>query len=195
MILRAAGWWHNLAIRQPFVSDCNANSIGDECEVPPQCLTCEDCDEDGVPDDCQELPNVDGDDVPDCVDACPSTTPSDACGLPAIICCWFPIGIYATGYPRDACLTQGGTPICGTDASDCESRPCAQQICLAGCLLGDLDGDGYLASSDLDSFTVCLSGAGAAPTEDCSLGDLDSDGDVDLLDAAAFQVGYEGAGE
>lgn len=153
-------------------ADCNGNFVPDGCEA--------DCDLDGIPDACDPPGDTDGDGVDDCTDLCPDTTPIGACECPAIdTCCW-PGGVCLYDYPRDGCLTAGGTP-------DCMEAPCRQ-----GCLIGDRDGDGDLDHIDVCFLQACFSGPAEAPNyvpppQECTIPfDFDDDGDVDLLDYLEF---------
>jgi len=170
-------------IASGFSQDCNANTIPDECEP--------DCDGDGIPDACETVTDCDGDGVTDCFDLCPCTTPPGGCLLPDIIVCRFPSGSCIAGYPRTACLDQGGIPVCD-DPPMCPGTPCADSRCRDGCLVGDFDHDGDLDLFDVGAFQNCFGGsigdpAFVAPSAECLLQfDFDGDGDVDLADFAVF---------
>jgi hypothetical protein len=155
-------------------ADCNANAVPDGCEA--------DCDGDAIPDDCDPPDDADGDGVDDCADACPLTTPPQACVCPGIDRCCFSNGLCIMEYPRQLCIDIGGTP-------DCVTVPCRE-----GCLLGDWSADGDLDADDFCALQVCFSGSAEAPsyvtpTIPCAfVFDFDDDGDVDLNDFASYQA-------
>jgi len=151
--------------------DCNLNTVPDECEP--------DCDGDMVPDDCDTYDDTDGDGIPDCFDACPLTSPSEACQCPALGRCCFGEFFCLDGYPLANCEADGGTP-------DCQ----VSRLCRDGCLLNDWDDDGDIDLVDLSALQRCFTGSASDPgfldtgTECTRVFDVTQDQAVDLLDYA-----------
>lgn len=169
--------------------DCNANTVPDECE--------EDCNQNGIPDTCEAVPDTDNDGWDDCEDQCPTTTPPNACEPPAFTCCYYESsGISIPSYPYNACLSQGGTPLCDAEAPgtcDFFPVPCPTSFCREGCLVGDGDGDGDFDLADFEILMQCYTGdsgspAFVEPTQDCSSQfDFDENGAIDLEDIEQFR--------
>lgn len=146
-----------------LVTDCNRNTVPDECEIDcnengtaDECDVSagfeQDCQPDGIPDSCQ--PDFDQDQVPDECD-----DDADGDGVPNVL---------------DDCPT---TPL-GVEVDD-DGRP-----------FGDIDHDCITTITDFGLFHVCLSLSGPdvfPGFQDCiDSFSSDADHDVDLFDFAVF---------
>jgi len=61
---------------------------------------------------------------------------------------------------------------------------------------GDMDGNGWIDSSDVTAFRLCMTGTAIEQTDPaCELADIDDDGDVDMSDFAILQRCLTGTGE
>jgi hypothetical protein len=143
-------------------SDCNGNSVPDDCEV--QAGTCEDCNQNHVPDDCEPQDDCNGNDI---LDFCELFSGSSSdCNDNAV---------------PDECDIQGATSgdANGNDVPDECECPC-----------GDIDRSGGPSNmADFAVFANCF-GLNAA-TPECTkpeliCSDLDGDTVVDLGDFATF---------
>ncbi len=173
-------------------TDCNANSLPDECDP--------DADGDGVTDDCDSCTDTDGDGFGDpgflantCfADNCPyahnpgqEDADGDAVGDACDLC---------PGFDNRQDSDDDGVP----DGCDvCPGTPAGTPASQYGCPFSkaDFDLDGDVDQSDFGHLQACMSGQGSLQDDpNCQDARLDGDGDVDGTDVTSLRSCLSGSG-